>query len=173
MEYNISMETKQNSQKSTKKSSTSSYSWQMSGAKEPFSGKQYILLFLAFLGLLALAIFVMQSLTFAILIVVSAVALLVYRKRSASVINYSLSQDGVSIDGVLYTLDKYKAFGVIENLNGSFRVILLPIKRIAPPLEIDFLEEHGEKIVDFFGARLPMKDVKTNFIDGIVQRIDL
>ena len=165
--------------KSVKKKATNSpddsINWQSDDSqKREFSNKWYICMAIGFLALLALAIFLIKSWSFVVLLAVSALALIVFIRRPGKPVHYSLSPDGVSIDGVNRPLDEFKAFGLITNLNGSFKIGLIPTKRLSPTLEIDINNpEEGEKIVDFLGARLPMKELELNFIDQIVQRIGL
>lgn len=154
--------------------SKESINWKFGGgAKREFSSKWYLGMVVGFLALLALAIFLIKSWSFVALLVVSVLALVVFIRRPNEAVHYSLTPDGVSVDGTNRSYDNFKAFGVIKNLNGSFKIVLIPTKRLSPALEVDINSEDGEKIVDFLGARLPMKEVELNFIDQIVQRIGL
>ena len=158
----------------TKTPSKENINWKFgSDVKREFSGKWYLGMIIGFLALLSLAVFLIKSWSFVALLVVSVLALVVFIRRPNEAIHYSLTQDGVSIDGTNRPYNGFKAFGVIKNLNGSFKIVLIPTKRLSPALEIDINSEDGEKIVDFLGARLPMKEVELNFIDRIVQRIGL
>ncbi len=158
----------------SKAGSKESINWQNGGnTKREFSSKWYLAMVVGFVALVALAIFLIKSWSFVVLLVVAALALVVFIKKPSQATHYSLSSDGVSVDGVNRPFDQFKSFGVVDNLNGSHRIILIPVKRFSPALEIDFSEADGEKIVDFLGARMPMKEVKLNFIDSIVQRIGL
>ena len=105
--------------------------------------------------------------TFAILVVLSGVALVVYSVRPPRVLHYSLGNKGLSEGNKLYNYEDYKAFGVLRE-NEHFAIILTPRKRFSPGVKVYFPEEHGEAIVDAFGARLPMEEVKLDFLDKIV-----
>lgn len=107
--------------------------------------------------------------TFAALVVVSVVALFVYATRPPRVIHYTLSGDGLKEStGRTYKFEDYKAFGVLQD-DKRFAIVLRPHKRFSPSVTVYFPEEQGEKIVDMFGARLPMEQVKLDFIDKIVK----
>ena len=171
------MESKQTNadNKPTKKTSAKQIiEWHFGADKKyEFSTRWYALMTLVLLALLALAIFVIKSWTFVALLLISSLALVLYIRRPSIDIKYKLDGNEITIDTKSYALDAYKAFGVIQNLSGSHKIILLPTKRFAPALELDISDTDGEVVVDFLGARLPMKKIESNFIDNIVQRIGL
>lgn len=124
---------------------------------------------LAIVALLLIALGVwLKAITFIILVVVSAVALVVYSVRPPRVLHYSLSDKGLSEGNNLYNYEDYKSFGVLKE-DGNFAIVLRPRKRFALGVTVYFPQEDGEKIVDAFGARLPMEDVKMDFLDKIVK----
>lgn len=144
-------------------------------AKEYLDNQHNGLWYLGFativLGLLAVAFFVMdRAWSFMALIVVAAVALIVYIKRPPRVIHYSLSSEGLYAGETLHAFDDFKAFGVLKD-GEHFSVVLIPKKRFSPGVTVYFPENQGESIVDIFGARLPMQDVKLDFIDKIVRKL--
>lgn len=107
--------------------------------------------------------------TFTALIVVSVVALFVYATRPPRKIHYILSKDGLKEgEGKVYKFEDFKSFGVLQD-DKRFAIVLRPNKRFAPSVTVYFPEEHGEEIVDMFGARLPMEQVKLDFIDKIIK----
>ena len=54
-----------------------------------------------------------------------------------------------------------------------FSVVLLPNKRLATSLVLNFDKKDGEAIVDFLGSVMPMKPVQENIIDKIIRRLGL
>jgi hypothetical protein len=110
----------------------------------------------------------LQVWTFAALVVVSVVALMVYAKRPPRVLHYSLSAKGLSEGNKLYSFDQFKSFGV-SNEGAHFSVVLTPKKRFLPQVRVYFPEVQGEEIVDVFGGRLPMESVKPDFLDKAVR----
>ncbi len=125
---------------------------------------------LVVVGLLIISIWLMDSWTFAALIVVMAAALIVYIKRPPAVINYTLSRKGLYINDTLRVFDEFKSFGVLRD-EGEYSIILIPRKRFQPALTVYFPEASGEEIVDMFGARLPMHEPHLDFMDQIVRRL--
>ena len=122
------------------------------------------------LGLMAVATFLIQSWTFAILIPVMATALLTYTHRPPRLINYTLSRKGLHVNDHLYSFAEFKAFGVIRDA-GEYSIMLVPIKRFRPGVSVYFPEEVGEALVDMLGARLPMRDLHLDVVDKIIRKL--
>lgn len=110
----------------------------------------------------------LQQWTFLALIIVSIVAILVYTIRPPRMLHYSLSEKGLSEGNKLYGFDQFKSFGVMRD-DKRFSIVLIPKKRFSPRVIVFFPESQGEQIVDVFGARLPMEDVKLDMLDKLVR----
>ena len=130
----------------------------------------FFLFTLTVLGLIALAVFVLQSLSFAILIPVMAAALVVYTHRPPRLIDYTLSRQGLHVNDRLYTFGEFKSFGVIHD-DGEYSIMLVPTKRFRPGVTVYFPEEAGEAIVDMLGARLPMQELRLDMIDRLIRKL--
>ena len=152
------------------KPQSSAITWE---AQEYISGDKSTLWYAAFavavLALLAFAILILRSWSFALVIVVSVIALFVYF-RSARTVTYSLDSKGLRIADRLYNYRDFKSFGILEE-NNTFSIILIPKKRFAPSVAVFIPEEHGEAIVDAFGTRIPMEEVKLDLLDRITKRL--
>lgn len=124
------------------------------------------------IGLMVLAIFIMQTWTFALLIPVMAGALLVYSHRPPRELSYALSEQGIHINDQLHPLSEFKSFGVIQNdtLNS---LVLVPTKRFRPGLTVYFPAEVGEQIVDLLGGYMPMEQVRYDVFDRIVHKLQM
>jgi hypothetical protein len=125
---------------------------------------------LVVVALIALAIFALQSVTFAILIPVMAVALIVYSHRPPRLLDYTLSRQGLHVNDRLYSLNEFKGFGVVHD-GSEYSVMLIPLKRFKPGVSVYFPEEAGEAIVDMLGARLPMQELHVDLVDRIIQKL--
>ncbi len=136
------------------------------------NGLWFVLFAIVVIGLIALAILVIQSITFAILIPVMAAALLVYSHRPPRVLNYTLSRQGLHINDRLYPFADFKGFGVVRD-GAEYSVMLIPTKRFLPGVSVYFPEEAGEAIVDMLGARLPMQELHLDIIDKLVRKLRL
>lgn len=130
--------------------------------------------FMALLGgalvLLALAIFVVQSITFSILIIVMTIALGVFAVRPPRIISYQLSSGGIQIDDKIVRFHDFRSFGIIQD-GPLYSAMLIPNKRFGPAVNIYFPAENGEEIVDMLGAYLPMQHIELDFIDKLSRQL--
>lgn len=118
------------------------------------------------LALSALAFF-LKSWTFLTLIVVSIIAILISISRPPRKIQYTLEEDGLKEGEKLHKFEDFKAFGILKE-DSHFSAVLIPKKRFGLSVKIYFPGDSGEAIVDALGARLPMEEVKLDFLDKIV-----
>lgn len=130
----------------------------------------YIIMAIVVAALMAVAIFWMNSISFALLIPVMVVALLVYVRRPPAVVRYTLSRKGLHVDDRLLPYDTFKSFGVIVQ-GGHNSIILTPRKRFQLAQVLYFPEDVGEPLVDMLAARLPMKEVKPDLYDRITSKL--
>lgn len=118
--------------------------------------------------LLSILAIVLQQWSFLALVLVAALALLVYVRRKPRILHYSLSDKGLSEGNNLFTFDQFKSFGVL-NEDNHYSIVLMPKKRFAVRVVVYFPKTEGEQIVDIFGARLPMEPVKLDLLDKLVR----
>jgi ABC-type multidrug transport system fused ATPase/permease subunit len=130
----------------------------------------YTMMIAVALALLAVAIFLTHSWTFAVLIVICVLALVIYVKRPPRDVHFSLSSEGLRIDDKLYDFDTFKAFGVLQD-GEYYSIVLIPKKQFAASTSVYFPEDQGESIVDIFGAYLPMQDVKLDVIARLLRKL--
>ncbi len=109
----------------------------------------------------------LEAWSFLVLILLSAVAILVSNLRPPRKLNYTLDEIGLTEGQKLYKYEDYKAFGILKEEN-NFSAVLIPKKRFGLQVKVYFPGSDGEAIVDALGARLPMEEVKLDFIDKIV-----
>lgn len=145
--------------------------WQ---AKEYIHHEKNTLWFIIFgivvVALIAAAVFLMDSISFAILVPVMAAALLVYTHRPPRLLDYSLGRQGLHVNDHLYNFAEFKGFGVIRD-GEEYSVMLIPIKRFRPGVVVYFPEETGEAIVDMLGTRLPMLKLDLDIVDRIIRKL--
>ncbi|MDO4986969.1 MAG: hypothetical protein Q4E46_01460 [Candidatus Saccharibacteria bacterium] len=106
--------------------------------------------------------------SFSLLIIVSAVALVVYSIRPPRTLKYKLTSKGLSEGTKLYAFNDFRAFS-IRQTGEHFAIVLIPRKRFGARVTVFFPEKQGEQIVDVFGSRLPMEDLKLDLLDKIVE----
>lgn len=133
----------------------------------------FVSLFCIVIAFILFDFLLMKSYTFSVLIIVMAVSLIIYSRRPARDINYTLSLDkGLYIGERLYSFQEFKSFSLVKE--GSHNLIYLtPFKRFSLGVSVYFPQEVGENLVDIFGARLPMSERKLDFIDIVARKLRL
>lgn len=126
----------------------------------------YIGLFIVGAGLIALSIF-LKWWTFLVLVALSIVTILISNLRPPRKIQYTLDDKGLKEGDRLHKYEDFKAFGILKEGN-HFSAVLIPKKRFSLSIKVYFPGDSGEVIVDALGARLPMEQVKLDFLDKIV-----
>ena len=127
---------------------------------------------IAVIALVAAALLLMQSITFAVLILVMAFALFVYSARPPHMMNYTLSEKGLYINDTLQGFAECQAVGILRDID-QFSLELVPVRRFRPRVSVYFTEAEGEAIVDILGTRLPMQDIEPDAFDKIVRFLGL
>lgn len=131
----------------------------------------YVLLIVVALGLISIDLFITRSWTFSALVIVMTISIIVYANRPPRQINYTLSGDqGLYIGEKLRHLKEFKSFGLIND-NGNYTIMLIPVKRFSPAVSVYFPQEVGEEIMDILGARLPMEQLKLDFMDKLIRSL--
>ncbi len=133
----------------------------------------YVIFTLIALALIAVDVFFLKSWTFSALVVVMFIALIVYIRRPARTLTYSLSPaQGLYVGETLYNFENFKSFGVLQDgIHNS--IMLIPRKRFAMGVSVFFPDEVGEAVVDILGQRLPMENLKLDVVDTIVRKLRL
>lgn len=127
-----------------------------------------------YIGLILIgAIFVALSIwqqwwTFTALVVLCIISLIIYSVRPPRKLHYVLDEKGLKEDNRLFEYKDFKAFGIL-NEDNNYSIILIPRKRFSPRVTVFFPKDSGEKIVDAFGMRLPMEQIKLDVIDRLVK----
>jgi hypothetical protein len=125
------------------------------------------------LALIAVDVFLLKSWTFSALVVVMAIAVVIYTRRPPKELTYALSaQQGLYVGERLYHFDEFKSFGLIKDGEHN-SIMMIPTKRFSPGVSVYFPEEAGEQIVDILGQRLPMEELKLDVIDIVVRKLRL
>ena len=133
----------------------------------------FVLFVLVVLGLVSIDVFYLHSWTFSGLVIVMAIAVIIYTRRPPRELTYSLSPtQGLYIGEQLHSFDEFKTFGFIKDGEHN-SILLIPVKRFSPGVSVYFPEEVGEKIVDILGQQLPMEDLKLDIIDIVVRKLRL
>lgn len=136
-------------------------------------GWWYVIFAVVVVGLVAIDILLLKSWTFSVLVIVMAIAMVIYIRRPPRTLTYALSaKQGLYVGERLYHFEDFKAFGLIKD-GDNHSIMLIPRKRFAPGVSVFFPEEAGERIVDVLGQRLPMQELKLDLIDLVVRKLRL
>lgn len=118
----------------------------------------------------SLSIFLLKSITFTVLIIVMVIAILVLAKRPPRVLRYQLSERGIMIEQKSYEFHEFRSFGVVQD-GPFYYIVLLPVKRFMPSIDVYFPEEYGEDIVDLLGDFVPMQAIQPDALDKITKHL--
>jgi len=133
----------------------------------------FVLFVIVVLGLISVDIFILKSYTFSALVVVMAVAVVIYTRRPPREISYALSaHQGLYVGERLYHFNEFKSFGLIKDGEHN-SIMLMPTKRFSLGVSVYFPENAGEQIVDILGHQLPMEELKLDVIDIVVRKLRL
>lgn len=127
----------------------------------------YVIFAVIVLAFIALTIW-LKDWSFLALVVVCAVALLLYVIRPPRKLHYTLDNKGLTEGNHLYPYSDFKSFGVLKE-GSHYCIVLTPKKRFSLRNNVYFPETMGEEIVDQFGERLPMEPVKLDLIDQLIR----
>lgn len=132
----------------------------------------YIGFGIVILVLMALAIFLIKSITFAVLIPVMAAALFVYTRRQPAILDYTLTKKGLYINDKVYPYSNFKSFSIVSHA-GHNTAQLAPRKRFQLGQSVYFPDEVGESLVDMLAARLPMQQARPDLYDRIISKLKI
>jgi len=133
----------------------------------------FVIFVIVVLGLISVDVFLLHSWTFSLLVIVMAVAVIIYTRRPPRMLTYGLSsQQGLYVGEKLYHFDEFKSFGIIKDGEHN-SIMMIPAKRFSPGVSVFFPEDAGEQIVDILGQRLPMEELKLDVIDIVVRKLRL
>ena len=119
--------------------------------------------------LLALAVW-LQVWTFAVLVVVMAVATGLQAFRKPKNVACEVNDDGFSINQKFYNFDEFRAYSIMTD-EDMFTLVFSPLKRLMPGVSLRFRREEGDQILDILGDHLPMEEIKKDPFEGIMRRL--
>ncbi|MCL2173857.1 hypothetical protein FWH58_00955 [Candidatus Saccharibacteria bacterium] len=112
------------------------------------------------------------SISFAILILVIFAAVLLVVRRPARELHYVLTDEGLTVENQLHPFSEFRAFGVRRD-GAMWQLVLIPVQRFSFSLTVFIHDDQGEAIVDALGARLSMEEIKTDWLDRLVNKLKI
>lgn len=116
------------------------------------------------------AIFLLDLWSFAVLIIVMAVSVMLLSAKPPRQLQYRLDSAGLSVQEKQYPLEAFRAFAVVQE-GSMYYIKMIPLKRFMPPLEIFFPTEYGDDIIEILGSRVPMQTYKRDLLDAMTRRL--
>ena len=110
----------------------------------------------------------LQMWTFIIVIVLMVILVILRAVMPPRKIKYSINFDNLTEGNQVHPLSEFKAFGILKE-GEHYSAVLRPKKRFGFLVKVYFPEKNGEAIVDILGSRLPMEEVRLDFIDKLVK----
>lgn len=145
-------------------------SWEASEYVHNAKGALWVVGFLATTAALLVFAIWLQVWTFVVLVVVMAIAMGYFAFRKPHIMQYRLTDDGIQINGKIYSYNDFRAFGILQD-GAFFTMTLIPVKRLSPALSVYFAQGDGEQIVDIVGRHLPMENIKPDPLDTLMRRL--
>ncbi|HSH56126.1 MAG TPA: hypothetical protein VK983_04885 [Candidatus Limnocylindrales bacterium] len=124
-------------------------------------------------GALVLAFFI-YAITFdlvsSLVILIGAGLFGVSASRQPRQLDYGLSTQGISIGARIYPYKDFRSFSVVDE--GAFSsIVLMPLKRFAPPLSIYYHPDDEHHIVEALSYHLPMQEHKHDLTESLMRKI--
>ena len=111
-----------------------------------------------------------HDITTTTIIMVCALLLSYYGIKKPRKINYSLNNEVLTINDRKYNLNSYKYF-IVTHRSNSGTASLVPLKRFAAPININFSKDDSERIIQTLGASMPMEHKDNDLFDKLMRYI--
>lgn len=130
----------------------------------------YITLGVITLVLAVVLIWVFQEILSAIVVVLMAIALVVYGRRSPRVLRYALNESGITVGDKFYVFEDFKSYAVVQD-GGLTMIELDPVKRFMPRLSIFFDPADADEIISILDRFLPRTERAPDAIDQLSRKL--
>jgi len=106
----------------------------------------------------------------ALIVLISLVGLTYFGGRKPREQQFVISVDGVQVGHNYYAFHDFRTFSVTEDV-ASISIVLVPLKRFMPAVNIYVPTEYEERVVSFISAILPYEQRKADAVDTFMRRI--
>ncbi len=105
-----------------------------------------------------------------IVIIIGAVLFGVSASRQPREMSYAVDGHGLSIGSRIFPYKDFRSFSVVDE--GAFSsVVLMPLKRFAPPVSLYYHPQDAATIVKILADHLPLQEHKHDMTDSLMRRI--
>lgn len=101
-----------------------------------------------------------------VVLVLMAVAVLVYSVRQPHTLRYSISDQSIIVGHKEYTYDQFRSFSIMQD-GGLYSITFAPTKRFAPPLSIYFDQQDADRIMEILVRHLPHVEGETDLVERL------
>ena len=106
-----------------------------------------------------------------ILVVASIVASLhIISRKKPKIINYSMDEDILIIDGKAHSLGSFRSFSVVDQ-NYKEEIRLTPASSTQPVISLRLNEESKTKVFDLLSNTIPYEQAKITLIEKIASKL--
>ncbi len=130
-------------------------------------------------GLLFVAAFVAAGLVYlltrgdkisSVVVIVAAIFFAITASRKPRVLDYEVSNSGITIGQRFYAYGSFRSFSIVED--GAFSSIsFMPLKRFMPAITIYYAQDDEDRIVEVLGRYLPIEPARQDALDRFVKHI--
>jgi hypothetical protein len=130
----------------------------------------YMLLAIGSLALAAIVYLLTKDAVSTGMVIVVAAVFGIFAARRPRVLNYSVTNRGISVGDKHYPYANFKSFSVVREGNID-SVWLMPLKRFMPTLTIYFEPKDEPKIIDVISQYLPVENGRVDAVDKLMHRL--
>lgn len=106
----------------------------------------------------------------AAIILFALVGLTYFSGRKPREQQFAVSAEGVQVGHNFYAFHDFRSFSVAEEPS-SISIVLMPLKRFMPAVNIFVPADYEEKVVNFISEILPIEQHKPDVVDNLMRRI--
>ena len=122
-------------------------------------------------GIIAAAVyFLTRDVVSTGIIILGALLLGIAAVRKPRILQYSISNNGLSIGQKRYPYKEFKAFAIMQE-GAISSILFLPLKRFMPPISIYYDSNDEDRIVDCLSHYLPFERHEYDLMDHLAQRL--
>ena len=122
-------------------------------------------------GLATVAVYLItQDIVTVIVVLVVAIVFGVFALRQPRVLSYKIDHSGITIADKHYPYLSFRSFAVQEE-GAVDSILLIPLKRFMPGINIYFPPEQEDQIVGTLGNYLPHEDRPPDAIDRLMRKV--
>ncbi len=142
------------------------FSWQASEYIHHDKTKQWYIIVIVGALALAAGLAAFQQWFSIPVVIAMAAAIVVYGARAPRVLNYSLDDHGITIEGKSYPYSQFRSFAVVQDV-AWHSIDLEPTQRFMPRLTILFDNDDFAVIVNLLSGYLPEVDRSPDWIERL------